>query len=164
MALAYYLFPKEVNTVIQGASLAPEDKEKEQKKELFDETANYEHLDDPLMARDMGSAKPIRNEEPSMVYSQPYPRPEVQKQEEAPQINVQVMDATPAVKAFFGISTTIILLVIFWLLFSVAAIIYSLVCVGRSGSVFEKIVGIALALFLGPFYFIYLVANKGYCS
>ncbi len=164
MAFAYYLFPKEVNSVLQGASLSSEDMEKEHKKELFDETANYEHLDDPMMARDMGSTKPIRNEEPSMVYSQPHTRPVTQEQEEVPQVNVQVTDVTPTVKAFFGISTTIILLVIFWLLFSVAAVIYSLVCVGKSGSVFEKIVGIALAVFLGPFYFIYLVANKGYCS
>jgi len=161
MAFAYYLFPKEVNSVLQGASLAPEDKAKEQKKELFDETAKYEHLDDPQLVRDAPNKRP---EEATMVYTQPHPRPNAPKQEEIPQINVQVMDATPAVKAFFGISTTIVLLVIFWLLFSVAAVIYSLVCMGKSGSVFEKIVGIALAVFLGPFYFIYLVANKGYCS
>ena len=164
MAFAYYMFPKEVNAALQGLSLAPEDKSKEQKKELFDMTAKYEHLDDPVTVKDTGNEKPVHEEEATMVYTMSA-KPSVPEQQAVPAApTVQVVDPPPAVKAFVGISSTIILLIIFWLLFSVAAIIYSLVCVGKSGSVAEKVIGVALALFFGPFYFIYLVANKSYCN
>ena len=163
MAFAYYMFPKEVNAALQGLNIAPEDKSKEQKKELFDMTAEYEHLDDPVTVKDAGNKKPDHGEDAVMVYTMSA-KPSVPEQQAIPAPTVQVVDPTPAVKAFVGISSTIILLIIFWLLFSVAAIIYSLVCVGKSGSVAEKVIGVALALFFGPFYFIYLVANKGYCS
>lgn len=165
MAFAYYLFPKEVNTVLQGAGLTTDEKRKEHTKELFDESTNhYEHLDDPIAVAEKNDT--IENE-PTMVYSQPYPRiPASQDTHEisTPPQTIQVVDATPALKAAVGISTTIILLIIFWLIFSLASIIWSLVCFGKSGTVLEKVVGVVLAVFLGPFYFIYLVANKGYCS
>ncbi len=62
-------------------------------------------------------------------------------------------------------TTTIILLVFFgiWIIFSIWAIIKSLLCTGKSGSTGEKILGVVIAFFMGPFYFLYLYANKNYC-
>lgn len=54
-------------------------------------------------------------------------------------------------------------LLIGWAVGGIAAIIMSLVCFGYSGSTIEKILGIALAFFLGPLYFIFYAVNKNYC-
>lgn len=44
------------------------------------------------------------------------------------------------------------------------AVIKSLLCFGKSGSTAEHTIGLLLAIFLGPIYFIYLYANKDYCN
>ena len=67
-------------------------------------------------------------------------------------------------------SAGVALAAIMFILISVFAIlgIYSLVksllCIGKSGSVGEKIFGILLAFFTGPFYLIYLNSSDGYCK
>ena len=67
-------------------------------------------------------------------------------------------------------SAGVALAAIMFILISVFAIlgIYSLVksllCIGKSGSVGEKIFGILLAFFTGPFYLIYLYSSDGYCK
>ncbi len=53
--------------------------------------------------------------------------------------------------------------VLFWVLAGIAALIMSLVCFGMSGSTMEKIVGLSIAFFLGPLYFVFYGFNKGYC-
>jgi len=56
--------------------------------------------------------------------------------------------------------------VLLWVITGFAAFITSIVCFGRSGSTADKVVGLLLALFLGPlvpFYFLYLGVNKNYC-
>lgn len=53
--------------------------------------------------------------------------------------------------------------VLFWILGGVAALIMSLVCFGLSGSTMEKVIGLAIAFFLGPLYFVFYGFNKGYC-
>jgi hypothetical protein len=55
------------------------------------------------------------------------------------------------------------MVVIAWVLAGIAAIVMSLVCFGFSGTMTEKILGIALAFFLGPLYFIFYTVNKDYC-
>jgi hypothetical protein len=62
-----------------------------------------------------------------------------------------------------GASIFFIGFVLFWLLGSVGALIMSLVCFGLSGSTMEKVIGLAIAFFLGPLYFIFYGFNKGYC-
>ncbi len=57
----------------------------------------------------------------------------------------------------------IIMFFIVWMLFGFAAFIMSIVCFGYSGSTSEKVVGLLLAFFLGPFYFIFYGVNKNYC-
>ena len=61
---------------------------------------------------------------------------------------------------------SIIILYIFllvWMLLGLIAFIMSLVCFGRTGSLAEKIIGLLLAIFFGPLYFIFYIFNKNYC-
>jgi hypothetical protein len=51
-----------------------------------------------------------------------------------------------------------------WFIVTIYAIVKSFICAGKSGTVAEKVVGILLALFLGPFYLIYLSSMEGYCE
>jgi hypothetical protein len=56
-----------------------------------------------------------------------------------------------------------LLFVIAWVVGGIAAIIMSLVCFGFSGTTTEKVLGLLLAFFLGPLYFIFYAVNKNYC-
>ena len=61
---------------------------------------------------------------------------------------------------------SLIILYIFallWGLLGLIAFIMSLICFGRSGTLIEKIIGLLLAIFFGPFYFIFYMFNKNYC-
>ncbi len=63
-------------------------------------------------------------------------------------------------------ATVTIILIVFlgiWIIISIWAVIKSLLCTGKSGSTGEKILGVVIAFFMGPFYFLYLYANKNYC-
>lgn len=51
-----------------------------------------------------------------------------------------------------------------WIIVTIYAIVKSFICAGKSGTPAEKIIGILLALFLGPFYLIYLSSMEGYCK
>jgi len=51
-----------------------------------------------------------------------------------------------------------------WFIVTIYAIVKSFICAGKSGTVAEKVIGILLALFLGPFYLIYLSSMEGYCK
>ena len=57
----------------------------------------------------------------------------------------------------------LIIFICVWIFIGLVAFILSLVCFARSGSTFEKIIGLLLAIFFGPFYFLFYVFNKGYC-
>jgi hypothetical protein len=51
-----------------------------------------------------------------------------------------------------------------WIIVSIYAIVKSFLCIPKSGSIAEKIVGVIMAFFLGPFYLIYLYSNDNYCK
>jgi len=51
-----------------------------------------------------------------------------------------------------------------WLLFGLIGFIMSLICFGYSGSLGEKILGIVIALVLGPWYFLYYFSSGSYCK
>ena len=60
-----------------------------------------------------------------------------------------------------------IILIIFLIIFiivSLYCVIKSLMCFGKSGSTAEKIFGVLIAFFTGPFYLLYLNFNTGYCE
>lgn len=60
--------------------------------------------------------------------------------------------------------TGIGIFLIIWIIIGIIAFIVSLFCFGFSGSTTEKIIGLLLAIFFGPFYFIYFFFNKNYCG
>lgn len=60
-------------------------------------------------------------------------------------------------------NTLVLLFLFFWMILGLAAFITSIVCFGRSGSTAEKIIGLLLAIFFGPFYFLFYAFNGGYC-
>lgn len=51
-----------------------------------------------------------------------------------------------------------------WLLFGLIGFVMSLICFGYSGSLGEKILGIVIALVLGPWYFLYYFSSGSYCK
>ena len=53
---------------------------------------------------------------------------------------------------------------ILWFTFGLIGFILSLVCFGYSGSAGEKIMGVIIALALGPWYFLYYFSDAGYCK
>lgn len=63
------------------------------------------------------------------------------------------------------IATIIIvtLLILAWFIIGVIAFIWSIVCFGKSGTTVDHIIGVLLAMFFGPFYFIYYGLKKNYC-
>lgn len=50
-----------------------------------------------------------------------------------------------------------------WIFAGIAAFVVSLMCFGRTGSDTSKIFGFLLAVFFGPFYWIYFAVSKKYC-
>lgn len=57
----------------------------------------------------------------------------------------------------------LIVIVLLWVFAGISAFVMSLVCFGRSGTTTEHIIGLALAFFFGPFYWIYFFVAKSYC-
>ncbi len=51
-----------------------------------------------------------------------------------------------------------------WILAGLAAFVMSIICFGRSGSVGQHIVGFLLAMFFGPFYWIFYGVSPDYCN
>jgi hypothetical protein len=60
--------------------------------------------------------------------------------------------------------TVFILFIFLWMLFGFIAFIYSLFCFSRSGTTFDKFIGLLIAFFTGPFFFLYLRYNASYCK
>jgi hypothetical protein len=58
----------------------------------------------------------------------------------------------------------IMILILIWALVGLVAFITSIVCFTRSGTAFEKVIGLLLALFFGPLYFLFFAFNKSYCK
>jgi fatty acid desaturase len=74
-------------------------------------------------------------------------------------VTLNDQESQPLPKAVIAIYIFILL----WALIGLIAFITSLVCFGRSGSTTEKIIGLLLAIFFGPLYFIFYAFNSNYC-
>jgi len=59
---------------------------------------------------------------------------------------------------------TLLVFILIWGFFGLVAFIYSFFCFSRSGTFWEKLFGVLIAFFTGPFYFLYLRFNGGYCK
>ena len=46
----------------------------------------------------------------------------------------------------------------------IAAFMASIICLFYKSSTGDKIIGFLLALFFGPFYWLYFIYNKSYCN
>lgn len=53
---------------------------------------------------------------------------------------------------------------ILWILSGIAAFIMSIVCFGRSGTTAQHVIGLLLAFFFGPLYWIYFGVVGSYCQ
>lgn len=74
------------------------------------------------------------------------------------QININNSGSSMILYLFFLIFMSM------WIIVTIYAIVKSFICAGKSGTTAEKIIGILLAVFLGPFYLIYLSSVEGYCK
>ena len=54
--------------------------------------------------------------------------------------------------------------IVLWVLAGLSAFIMSLVCFGYNNNPGNAIIGLLLAFFTGPFYWIYYIFNKTYCT
>jgi sterol desaturase/sphingolipid hydroxylase (fatty acid hydroxylase superfamily) len=65
-----------------------------------------------------------------------------------------------------GSKTILIISTIFlvlWVFAGIAAFLMSLLCFGKSGTTAQHVVGFLLAIFFGPFYWIYYFVAASYC-
>ena len=85
-------------------------------------------------------------------------------QTEKPTITSQSIPEVKVNKAAIGTILTIGILLFLWVVAGFIAFVMSLVCFGRSGSTSEHVIGLLLAFFLGPFYWIYFFVSKSYCK
>lgn len=61
-------------------------------------------------------------------------------------------------------SSFFVLIIAFaWVVAGIVAFLWSIVCFGKSGTAVQQIVGLLLALFTGPIFFLYLYSVKKYC-
>jgi hypothetical protein len=66
-------------------------------------------------------------------------------------------------KTAFGLWLTMMIFGILWAIAGLLALLWSILCFGKSGSTGQKVAGILLAIFFGPFYFIYYWTVQNYC-
>jgi hypothetical protein len=59
--------------------------------------------------------------------------------------------------------TSVLAIILLWGALGIAAFFMSLFCFGRSGTTTQHIFGFVLAIFLGPFYWIYYGLARTYC-
>ena len=83
---------------------------------------------------------------------------EKQEQNNQEKININNSGSSMILYLFFLIFMSM------WIIVTIYAIVKSFVCAGKSGTTAEKVMGILLAIFLGPFYLIYLSSIEGYCK
>lgn len=64
-----------------------------------------------------------------------------------------------------GYAITMIVLSVAWALLGFIAFVWSLVCFSatRSGNTSSKVIGLLIAMILGPFYWVYFLVRKDYC-
>jgi hypothetical protein len=90
--------------------------------------------------------------------------------EEANKVNgkVTISDEKIPMDGAFKFVGGAMMLVLAWVVLGIGAFIMSLVCIAKgakahsSGS--ENVIGLLLALLLGPFYWIYFLASSTYCK
>lgn len=55
------------------------------------------------------------------------------------------------------------ILLFVWVVAGIVGFLWSIMCFGRSGTMSQQIVGLLLAVFFGPLYWLYFFSVKKYC-
>ena len=56
------------------------------------------------------------------------------------------------------------LFIFVWSVMGLIAFVWSIYCFGKTGTIFQKIFGILMAMFLGPLFFFYYRYSPTYCK
>ena len=67
------------------------------------------------------------------------------------------------ISKFKNIMGAILLFIFLWILLGFIAFVWSIVCFAKSGTTVDHVIGLLLAIFFGPLYFIYYGVRKDYC-
>ena len=51
-----------------------------------------------------------------------------------------------------------------WVMLGLIAFLWSIYCFGKTGTIFQKFVGIIMAMFMGPLFFFYYRYSPTYCK
>jgi hypothetical protein len=51
-----------------------------------------------------------------------------------------------------------------WIVLGLAAFVWSLYCFGKSGTIFQKCLGLVMAIFFGPLFFLLYKFSPTYCK
>ena len=82
----------------------------------------------------------------------------------APPTSASSQSAEPKQEGSLVVLILIGIFFLLWVVFGIAAFIMSLMCFGYSGTTVQHIIGLLLAIFFGPFYWIYFLVVKSYCG
>jgi hypothetical protein len=83
--------------------------------------------------------------------------PETKTPETKMETKTSVEDAQTTVQ-IFG------LFIFVWTVMGLIAFVWSIYCFGKKGTIFQKIFGILMAMFLGPLFFFYYRYSPTYCK
>jgi hypothetical protein len=64
---------------------------------------------------------------------------------------------------FIGSHVAVIIFAVAWVLAGIIAFVFSLVCAGKTPDAARIFLGILIAIFFGPLYWIYFFVDKAYC-
>lgn len=82
--------------------------------------------------------------------------------QQQPQINIYQNEEQEKKKSPVKIILAIVF--IFWVILGIIGFIMSIICFGRSGTTGQHIIGLLIAIFFGPIYWIFYLAVPDYCK
>ena len=82
--------------------------------------------------------------------------------QQQPQINIYQNEEQEKKKS--PAKMIIAIVFIFWVILGIIGFIMSIICFGRSGTTGQHIIGLLIAIFFGPIYWIFYLAVPDYCK
>ena len=84
--------------------------------------------------------------------------------ETVPKTDTASTASTASTAANASMNVLVLIFLGIFILVCIYCLVKSIMCFGKSGSTAEKIFGVVIAFFTGPFYLLYLNFNEGYCN
>jgi uncharacterized membrane protein len=106
---------------------------------------------------DKDKAETKQPEQKQETKAEPETKAETKQPEQKQVTNSSVEDAQTTVQ-IFG------LFIFVWTVMGLIAFVWSIYCFGKKGTIFQKILGILMAMFLGPLFFFYYRYSPTYCK